>query len=493
MMKGAIEYLLSDEAKGLRKHFVFKIVPMLNPDGVRYGNYRTSLLGVDLNRRWDNPHKMLHPTIYYTKRLIQSFQEDRELIACVDMHGHSAKKNVFAYGCCVKSKDFEGRKANVMIKFLPYTLSTHNRNFSFKDCKFRLEKSKEKTQRIVLFKEFGILNAYTVEASFYGPSSSAYLENRSPREGEESSDCHFETSHLEGVGRDLCRHFNSFVNPQVFRKKLEFVEKALKKRAAKLLKPQLEAQHTHSDEVDQTLGILAFNGPITGASLGPGSIRGPDAEEDLEEIEEFKLHNLLDQIEESKTFAELELYDDLSDSGGSDSCITDNEQPPPKPRIRHKSKLRMQANPSSMKESSSLQKHNLKLRARRLISPSNYIRNRPSITEDNGVVVKQTHLRFILEQHLSQMSKVRTLINKTKVPTKERSRQLLQTTSQDYSFQEPKTGLRNASFAQRRRPEFEPADSFVVSSICSVKGKPTVIWKSPNATDDSCGGNGVVM
>jgi murein tripeptide amidase MpaA len=29
---------------------VFKIVPMINPDGVVFGNYRTSLSGKDLNR-----------------------------------------------------------------------------------------------------------------------------------------------------------------------------------------------------------------------------------------------------------------------------------------------------------------------------------------------------------------------------------------------------------------------------------------------------------
>jgi len=64
-----IEFLLSNdpEAHDLRNNFVFKIVPMLNPDGVIYGNYRSSLLGVDLNRRWKNPSKYLHPTIYYSK------------------------------------------------------------------------------------------------------------------------------------------------------------------------------------------------------------------------------------------------------------------------------------------------------------------------------------------------------------------------------------------------------------------------------------------
>ena len=53
IIKGIIDYLVScsHHGKSLRKKFVFKIVPMLNPDGVIYGNYRCSLLGVDLNRR----------------------------------------------------------------------------------------------------------------------------------------------------------------------------------------------------------------------------------------------------------------------------------------------------------------------------------------------------------------------------------------------------------------------------------------------------------
>ena len=53
MMKGIIDFLVgsSFEARSLRRKCIFKIVPMLNPDGVVYGNTRCSLLGVDLNRR----------------------------------------------------------------------------------------------------------------------------------------------------------------------------------------------------------------------------------------------------------------------------------------------------------------------------------------------------------------------------------------------------------------------------------------------------------
>jgi murein tripeptide amidase MpaA len=34
----------------LKELLTFKIVPMINPDGVISGNYRTSIIGKDLNR-----------------------------------------------------------------------------------------------------------------------------------------------------------------------------------------------------------------------------------------------------------------------------------------------------------------------------------------------------------------------------------------------------------------------------------------------------------
>jgi len=65
VMQGFIDWALSDskEAIFLRKNCIIKIVPMLNPDGVVYGNTRTSLYGVDLNRYWHEPSEALHPSI----------------------------------------------------------------------------------------------------------------------------------------------------------------------------------------------------------------------------------------------------------------------------------------------------------------------------------------------------------------------------------------------------------------------------------------------
>ena len=62
-MEGLLEFLVSDDeiAKTLRDRFVFKIVPMLNPDGVIIGNYRCSLSAHDLNRQYVSPSPKLFP------------------------------------------------------------------------------------------------------------------------------------------------------------------------------------------------------------------------------------------------------------------------------------------------------------------------------------------------------------------------------------------------------------------------------------------------
>ena len=94
--QGILDYLTgsSVDARILRDNFVFKIVPMLNPDGVIVGNYRCSLAGQDLNRLWDEPSRKMHPTIFFTKSMFRHLLDDREVILFVDIHGHSRKKNV---------------------------------------------------------------------------------------------------------------------------------------------------------------------------------------------------------------------------------------------------------------------------------------------------------------------------------------------------------------------------------------------------------------
>ena len=53
MENGEIDYL--------KRNIEFYVFPMVNADGVLYGNYRTNLAGTDLNRMWRNPRKDLQP------------------------------------------------------------------------------------------------------------------------------------------------------------------------------------------------------------------------------------------------------------------------------------------------------------------------------------------------------------------------------------------------------------------------------------------------
>eukprot|EP00741_Cyanophora_paradoxa_P007187 tig00001085_g6954.t1 len=118
IMKGVLDFLTgnSAEAQRLRDTVVFKVVPMLNPDGVVAGNYRTSLTGVDLNRQWTKPSALREPTIFHCKELVRRLHEERGpgrpgrgVFFFCDFHGHSRRKNVFMYGCCnLASKDPTG-------------------------------------------------------------------------------------------------------------------------------------------------------------------------------------------------------------------------------------------------------------------------------------------------------------------------------------------------------------------------------------------------
>lgn len=151
---------------------------MLNPDGVIKGNYRCNILGVDLNRRWLNPSKLLHPTIYYAKLLAKSCHSDHQIVMFCDMHGHSRKRNVFMYGCVSGQSDMNQHRNNNLIRLIPYLFSQKSKLFCFSDCKFANEKEKESTARLVMFKEFQVMNSYTLESTFYAPLNKQFKKKQ---------------------------------------------------------------------------------------------------------------------------------------------------------------------------------------------------------------------------------------------------------------------------------------------------------------------------
>ena len=77
---------------------MFKIVPMVNPDGVYVGNTRTNAMGQDLNRHWDDCNRFLHPTIHAVRDIVRKLDDEGRVDLVLDMHAHTSLTGVFLYG-----------------------------------------------------------------------------------------------------------------------------------------------------------------------------------------------------------------------------------------------------------------------------------------------------------------------------------------------------------------------------------------------------------
>ena len=81
-------------------------------------------------------------------------------------------------------------------KLFPLVFSKSHHSFSFDDCNFNIQKDKETTGRIVVRREYNVINSFTLEASFWGPNIGRY------------QDCHFTPNQLRESGKYFCVALN---------------------------------------------------------------------------------------------------------------------------------------------------------------------------------------------------------------------------------------------------------------------------------------------
>ena len=169
----------SQTSQNLLNKYIFKIIPMLNPDGVIHGHYRNNIMGKDLNRMWQDPRQNVAPTCFYLKKLIES---NIPYFFC-DFHGHSGISNCTLYCCspnkknknvakseneltiseqnCGEYNNYETYCEKVFLKIFGETAKFYEKNAE----KYSISKNLKKSVRGVVYISFGVGFTYALESS----------------------------------------------------------------------------------------------------------------------------------------------------------------------------------------------------------------------------------------------------------------------------------------------------------------------------------------
>ncbi|CUG08806.1 zinc carboxypeptidase, putative [Bodo saltans] len=163
---GIVSFLLSHDPRAatLREHFIFFVVPMLNPDGVARGYSRLDQNGLNLNRCYNDPNPLTQPTVHSLRNVFDHLQtnfRDR-FFMYLDFHSHASQQSGFAFGNHLPNSV---QHWNMLF---PRLVGIHSNDlFDFETCRFSRGHmvSKDGTSRVL----FGgsLIHSYTVELTHF--------------------------------------------------------------------------------------------------------------------------------------------------------------------------------------------------------------------------------------------------------------------------------------------------------------------------------------
>ncbi|KAG6582870.1 putative metalloprotease family M14A [Phytophthora cinnamomi] len=201
MLDGMLQLLLhptDESAIALRRHFVFKIIPMLNPDGVCQGFYRTDTRGVNLNRVYEDPQPEFAPAVFALKNFLldsvidyggADSQSAQDNIVYLDLHAHANRRGCFIFGnnhlpdTLIDSNNDAIETAIVrQVKTQLYArlVGLHTPFFDYMACLFDKDNmtrrdlrdnnnattSRQGSSRVALYRVTGLTYVYTIECNF---------------------------------------------------------------------------------------------------------------------------------------------------------------------------------------------------------------------------------------------------------------------------------------------------------------------------------------
>ena len=156
----------------LLENFIFKLIPIINVDGVSNGYFRLEQDGFNLNRCYLNPNQKINPENYAITKLFYFYSSKYKIRYYFDLHADMNTRGVYTFGNALKL--FEEHVENVLFSFIFKINSPH---VDFSHCIFT-EKSmgsrtrndmagKEATSRVQFYQKTGLIHTYTVESSYF--------------------------------------------------------------------------------------------------------------------------------------------------------------------------------------------------------------------------------------------------------------------------------------------------------------------------------------
>ena len=156
----------------LLDNFVFKLIPIINVDGVSNGYFRLDQNGFNLNRCYLNPNQKINPENFAITKLFYYYSSKYKVRYYFDLHADMNTRGVYTFGNALKL--FEDHVENVLFSFI---FKINCQHVDFSHCIFT-ERSmgtksknemagKEATSRVQFYQKTGLIHTYTVESSYY--------------------------------------------------------------------------------------------------------------------------------------------------------------------------------------------------------------------------------------------------------------------------------------------------------------------------------------
>ncbi|XP_046986036.1 cytosolic carboxypeptidase 6-like [Schistocerca americana] len=168
---GLIDFMVSSHpiAVTLREHVVFKVIPMMNPDGVFLGNYRSTLTGFDLNRTWHQISRWAHPELHAVHTMLTELDQNKDvdLDFVLDFHAHSSLQGVFIYGNTYN--DVYRYERHIVF---PKMLAQNAEDYTPTNTMYNRDVTKQgTTRRFCCTALKDSVNSYTLQVSLFGYQS----------------------------------------------------------------------------------------------------------------------------------------------------------------------------------------------------------------------------------------------------------------------------------------------------------------------------------